>query len=281
MKQRIAVVGTGIMGSGIAANFLKAGYEVSVWNRTPEHAQPLIDHGAILKPTPRAATETADIVFEVTANDESSRAVWLGDNGIIAGAIADKTLITSATLTVAWTEQLATEAVQHGLTFFDMPMTGGRVAAEGGTLTLLVGGDAAKLEVLKPTLAATSAKQYHFGPAGSGMKYKLILNSLQATHLVAFGEAMRLAQQAGLDPNQVGPALVDRPGGVLTQIAWDAYQQSQPPLTFSVDWITKDLGYAQELAAETALPIFKEVLAEFKKTQSDGHGADDWTTINK
>jgi len=280
MTARVAVIGTGIMGSGIAANFLKHGYPVTVWNRTPEHAQTLLDQGATLADSPHRATEAADIIFEVTASDESSQAVWLGDDGILTGADQSKTLITSATLTVTWTEELAAQCAERQLTFFDMPMTGGRAAAEAGQLTLLVGGDEAKLSNLQPTLSAISAKQYYFGPAGSGMKYKLILNSLQATHLVAFGEAMRLAAQAGLEPSKVGPALVDRPGGVLTQIAWEAYQQAQPPLTFSVDWITKDLGYAQTLAGDINLPLFKDVLGEFKKTQDEGHGTDDWTVVN-
>jgi 3-hydroxyisobutyrate dehydrogenase len=281
MKQTIAIVGTGIMGSGIADNFIGADHAVIVWNRTMEHAEELLQKGAKPAASPREATKDADIIFEVTASDESSKSVWHGDDGILAGADADKVLITSATLTVNWTEQLAKLCAEHSFTFFDMPLTGGRAAAENGSLTLLVGGDEPQLEQLKPVLSAISAKIFYFGSAGSGMKYKLILNSLQAAHLVAFGEAMKLAKATGLDPAVVGPALVDRPGGVLTEIGWKAYQETSPPLTFSVDWITKDLGYAQELAGELDLALFKDTLEAFKRTQSEGHGSDDWTVINK
>ena len=221
------------------------------------------------------------MVFEVTANDESSQAVWQGVDGILAAATKDKVLIASATLTVGWTEQLAKECAGKGFTFFDMPLTGGRVAAENGALILLVGGDEAKLKALKPDLAAISSKIFYFGMAGSGMKYKLVLNSLQAAHLVAFGEAMKLATKAGLDPAKVGPALCDRPGGIVTGVAWEAYQKDKIPLAFSVDWITKDLGYAQQLAGDDKLPLFNEALKALRQAQTAGHGSEDWTVVNK
>jgi len=279
--KKIAVIGTGIMGSGIAANYLKHGYKVWVWNRSPEHAAPFQELGATVVDTPKAATAAADIVFEVTANDESSQAVWQGDDGILAGAAADKMLIASATLSVEWTLQLAELCAGKGFDFFDMPLTGGRAAAEAGQLILLAGGDKAKLVALKPDLKAISAKLFYFGPAGSGMKYKLVLNSLQAAHLAAFGEAMQLAVAQGLDPAMVGPALCDRPGGVLTQYAWGAYQANKPPLTFSVNWITKDLEYAHRMAEGQNSPIFEDVLKLYQTARAKGHGDEDWAAILK
>lgn len=281
MNKRIAVVGTGIMGSGIAANFLKAGYDVTVWNRTPAHAEPLIKQGAAAEASPRAAAAAADIIFEVTANDESSRAAWQGDNGILDGVDVSKTLIASATLTVDWIEELARLCAGKGYNFFDMPLTGGRPAAESGTLTLLTGGDEQKLALLKPDLTAISSKILYFGPSGSGMKYKLTLNALQATHLAAFGEAMRLAEKAGLDAAAVGPALVDRPGGIQTVIGWQAYQAGDIPLSFSVDWIAKDLHYAKQMAGDLPLPLLDDVLAGYDRLQKHGHGNDDWAMIIK
>jgi 3-hydroxyisobutyrate dehydrogenase-like beta-hydroxyacid dehydrogenase len=279
--KKIGVVGTGIMGSGIAVNYLKAGYDVFIWNRSPEKTTSLQQAGAILTKSPEELTEQSDIVFEVTAKDESSQAVWQGGSGILAGAGKDKVLVASATLSVGWTVQLSKLCAEQGLIFFDMPLTGGRIAAEGGTLSLLVGGDTTKLEALKPDLKAISSKVFYFGPAGSGMKYKLILNGLQAAHIAAFGEAMRLAKAEGLDSAQVGPALCDRPGGAVTNLAWTAYQQDRIPLTFSVDWITKDLEYARQMGAKVDLPILDDVLAAYQKTRDAGHGDEDWAIINK
>src|SRR3989338_8990679 len=136
--KKIGVVGTGIMGSGIAANYLKRGYTVFVWNRTKEKADGLVAEGAIFAGTPREVAEKSNIVFEVTGNDESSKAVWLGTNGILAGAGKDSMLISDATISVEWVDELVKLCARQGYTFFDMPLTGSRAGAEGGTLTLLV-----------------------------------------------------------------------------------------------------------------------------------------------
>ncbi|HEY5152403.1 MAG TPA: hypothetical protein VII55_00345, partial [Candidatus Saccharimonadales bacterium] len=85
----------------------------------------------------------------------------------------------------------------------------------------------------------------------------------------------------GLDPDKVGPALCDRPGGVVTDLAWKAYRQAEVPLTFSVKWITKDLEYARRMAPDLKLPILDDVLAAYQKILAAGHGDEDWTLINK
>jgi 3-hydroxyisobutyrate dehydrogenase-like beta-hydroxyacid dehydrogenase len=113
------------------------------------------------------------------------------------------------------------------------------------------------------------------------MKYKLILNSLQAAHMAAFREALAVALSQGLDPQKVGPALVNRPGGIPTQIAWDAYNAASLPLTFSVDWITKDLEYAKQMNSSTKTDFLDDTLTVFKKAQSEGHGPEDWGIITK
>jgi 3-hydroxyisobutyrate dehydrogenase-like beta-hydroxyacid dehydrogenase len=279
--KKIAVIGTGIMGSGIVSNYLKNDYEVIIWNRTPEKTKTLQELGAKLVDTPRAAAKLSDIIFEVTANDESSQAVWQGPNGILAGSDNTKTLIASATLSIDWTEQLYGLCKARELNFFDIPLTGGRIAAESGSLTLLIGGDVTKLDALMPDLKPISSKQFYFGKNGSGMKYKLILNSLQAAHMAAFGEAMLLATKQGLDANVVGPALCDRPGGAPTLIGWGAYQADPIPLSFSVDWITKDLNYAHQMDNTNNYPIFNDTLAVFRKAQTAGFGAQDWGIVTK
>ena len=174
----IAVIGTGIMGAGIAANFLKRGFKVVVWNRDDEKLKPFIKKGAVAAKTPREAVSKADIIFEVTASDESSRKVWLGNEGILAGASKGTVLIASGTFSVTWIDELARLCEVQKLTFFDMPLTGGRKGTEDGTLILLVGGNKAKFQKLKPVLNAISERTVYFGKVGSGTRFKLILNSL-------------------------------------------------------------------------------------------------------
>lgn len=272
----IGIVGTGIMASGIAQNYLKAGYTVYIWNRTAQKTVALQSAGAKLLASPKAVAEQADIIFEVTATDESSQSVWQGESGILAGANQNSILITSATLTANWTDELAAICQTQGKTFFDMPLTGGRVAAESGSLSLLVGGDKSALDELKPELTPISGKIFYFGKAGSGMRYKLSLNVLQAIHLIGFAEVMQLASRQGLQAAAVGPALVDRPGGVMTNIGWSAYQQSAIPLTFSVDWVTKDLSYAKQMAGTASVPLLDTVLEAYRSLQTAGFGAEDF-----
>ncbi|EKD89801.1 MAG: hypothetical protein ACD_32C00145G0007 [uncultured bacterium] len=276
--KKVAVIGTGIMGHGIALNFLKKGFETFVWNRNRERLKDL--KGAKIANTPKEATENADIIFEVTANDASSKSVWLGKNGIMKGADPGKILIVCATLSVEWTEKLAGLCAKKGITFFDMPMTGSRAGAESGKLVLLVGGDREKLSKVKPVLKAISGEVLYFGKAGAGMKYKLILNLLQAIHVFGMGEALKLAKDANLDIKAVGDALSVRPGGLATNMAWKNYQQEPTQTNFSVEWITKDLKYAKKLSKSPTL-FLNAALKRLQKGLKKSMHQKDWTLVNK
>lgn len=279
-KPVIAVIGTGIMGTGIARNFLENGYTVHTWNRSPERMKDLVRSGAELASTPRKAAANADIVFEVTANDDSSRSVWLGDEGILVGAGPSNVMITCATLSVDWTDELAKICTEKNQPFFDMPMTGGRKGAENGNLILLSGGDKTKLSSLKPDLKAIAKDILYFGSAGSGMRYKLILNSLQAVLIAEFGEAMRMSRETGLDDEVVAKALSELPGGYTLQLMQQNYPKSPRPINFSVDWITKDLKYAKQMATGSAYPLLEQALKEYEKKVLEGGGQDDWSSIS-
>ena len=155
----VGVIGLGIMGGGIALNFLKKGREVSVWNRTEEVSERYREKGASVRGSPAEVARNSDIVFEVTANDESSRSVWLGEKGILAGARKGSVLIASSTLSVAWVDELAKRCEEAGLEFMDAALTGGRVGAEGGTLTLLCGGKGETLIKIGPDLEAIARQR--------------------------------------------------------------------------------------------------------------------------
>ncbi len=279
--KRIAVIGTGIMGNGIATNFLKKGYGVIVWNRNKNRLGDLLAHGAIEANSPKDAASKADILFEVTANDESSRSVWLSKNGILAGSKPETILITNATLSIPWVDELAKTCANQKRTFFDMPMTGGRIGAEMGKLILLVGGNPKKLKEIEKDLEAISEQVLYFGKSGTGMRFKLLLNMVQAIHLVGFGEVLKLAKQAGLDVKKVGDALANRPGGTTTNLAWRDYQTEPNPINFSIQWITKDLKYAKQLADKLNTPLLDNVLMKYDKAMKNKLGKKDWTEINK
>lgn len=276
--KKIAVIGTGIMGAGIATNYLINGYEVFLWNRSKEKLKPLTEQGGISVSSPKEAAEKADIIFEVTANDESSRSVWLGNEGILAGVKKDAILITSATISLSWADELTKITSDKGLSFFDIPLTGSRSGAESGTLILLAGGDEQKLEKLKPDLKAISQQVLYFGKAGSGMRYKLILNMLQAIHWVGLSEALRVAGKCGLNLKTVGDALCERPGGTATNLAWKGFQHPPEKTNFSVQWIAKDLEYAKNISSDLPTPLLSESLRKFAEALKSGLGEKDWTS---
>lgn len=277
----IGVVGLGIMGRGIAENVMKGGHRTIVWNRTKSKADNLIAGGAVWADSPAKLAEISDIIIEVTANDESSRAVWLGDKGILKSDNRGKDLITSATLSVKWVEELAGHCKKNGCELIDMPMTGGRVAAESGFLTLLAGGAKEQIDRLRPELDSVAKEVTYFGSTGSGTKYKLLLNTLQALHMAGFAEVMKIAKAVGLDERTVGESLVKRPGGVITGIAWSSFHKQPEPITFSVDWIAKDLKYALEMADNNPHELLDDVAKLYEKLSSQNHGSEDWSYILK
>lgn len=285
MRKKIGIIGLGIMGHGMAVNFLRAGYELSLWNRSPERAEDLVtQQGARLLNSPRAVTEASDIVFEVLADDESSRAVWLGNDGILAGATTDKTLITSASLSISWTEELANSCKGKGFRFLDMPLTGSRKGAETGTLKLLVGGDITLLDEIRPDLAAIADKIYHFGKSGSGMRFKLILNVLQAIQINAAVHAIELAKKTGLNINQVHDAIFDVPMGPASINTGMAFQSKDiKSINFTLKLMEKDLRYAQDMAAQLGIDfdLLNSTQADYAQAKTAGLGDEDWTKITE
>lgn len=282
MKRKIGLVGLGIMGAGIAENFLKKGYSVYLWNRTREKLERFRGiKGAILCETPGQVSENSEIVFEVTADDKSSREVWLGADGILSGASSGKVLVASATLSAFWTDELSSLCENKGLTFLDIPLTGGRIGAETGNLTLLCGGSKEALDSIREDLGAISGKVHYFGKAGSGMRYKLLLNFLQATHMSGFNQAMEIARKEGLNLEKVADALKERPGGTITGIASKSYFEKEPPLTFSVEWISKDLAYCRELAGQGVPSLLEAVLGEYNSSLESGFSKRDWSIVSR
>lgn len=279
--RKVGIIGLGIMGNGMAENFLENGHEVFVWNRTKEKADQLVEKGAIFSNSPEELTQSAEVIFEITADDQSSKDVWLGDNGILAGADKDKVLVASGTLSIKWVDELAKISQDKGFKFLDIPVTGSRPGAESGNLVMLVGGDEKVLKNIQKDLESISSKVYYFGSVGSGVRFKLILNSLYAIHGAAFGEMLKIAEKAGLDIKKVGDALSEHPGGTTTNLAWKNFQQAPIPINFAMKWINKDINYAKEMAGSAETKILDEVIEKFKKAVEDGHGEEDWTNINK
>ena len=197
---RIAFVGLGNMGLGMASRLLQAGHTLNVYNRTASRAESLVRQGAHLFETPKDACQSADTVISMLADDDASRSIWLEHDGILAADLAkDAFGIECSTLSHDWVMELAARCAAHGLRYIDAPVTGLPDTAAAGSLTLLVGAGADDLDAARGVLTALSTKIIRFGPIGAGTAYKLIINMIGAVQIASAAEGLAIAERAGLD----------------------------------------------------------------------------------
>jgi 3-hydroxyisobutyrate dehydrogenase len=289
--QQVALLGTGIMGGGMAHNLLKAGFPLAVYNRTRAKAQPLAALGARVADTPRAAAEGADVIVVMVGDDAASRAVWLGgssagagpSDGALAGAKDGALLVDCSTLSLAWVRELAALAAARGLAFLDAPVTGSKDAAAAGELKLMVGGDAAALERARPVLKAVSQRIDHFGPTGAGAVIKLVNNLMGAVQVAVLAEGLALAEHAGLNMDQVVPFLINAAPGIpivkgkAARIAARDYDDTQ----FALRWMHKDTSYAMQAANEYGVPMPTLAAARevYQAAKALGYGDKDFAAV--
>ncbi|WP_040822184.1 NAD(P)-dependent oxidoreductase [Nocardia jiangxiensis] len=197
---RIAWLGLGRMGSGMAARMVAAGHEVHVFNRSPQRAEPLVAQGAIAASTPREAVRDAAMIVAMVADDPASRTVWLGPDGALAGSPAPGAFaVECSTISRPHVLALSRQASERGLRYLDAPVTGLPEAAAAGALTLFVGADGTALDAARPLLEPLCTNIVRFGEVGAGTSYKLMQNLLGSIQIAATAEALRTAELAGLD----------------------------------------------------------------------------------
>jgi 3-hydroxyisobutyrate dehydrogenase len=204
---RVAFIGLGRMGHGMAGRYLDAGFTVSVWNRSKAKAEDLIARGARWATSPEDAAIDADAVVTMVADDNASREVWLTKDGAAANMKADTLAIECSTVSHQHALHMASVLGARGLIYIDCPVTGLPEAAATGKLTLLVGAKAADLDRAKPYLAPIGNVVRHFGAVGSGTVFKLINNLMGAVQIASLAEGIAMAERAGLDMNLVAEAL--------------------------------------------------------------------------
>jgi 3-hydroxyisobutyrate dehydrogenase len=196
---RVAFIGLGRMGHGMAGRYLDGGFQVALWNRSKAKADDLIKRGARWAASPADAADGADAVVTMVADDEVSRHVWLGKDGAASTMKPGTLAIECSTVSYRHALDMSRELTSRGLTYIDCPVTGLPNTAASGELTLLIGATPADLEKARPFLAPISTIIRHFGPVGSGTVYKLINNLLGAVQIASLAEGLAVAEKAGLD----------------------------------------------------------------------------------
>jgi 3-hydroxyisobutyrate dehydrogenase len=255
--QKITLLGLGIMGSGMAANWLKQGFDLTVYNRTRSKAEPFEAQGAHIADTPFAAAQGADIIFAMVGDDAASAAMWMDEEGALAGAKPGAVIVECSTVTPNWVRLLAGQAHLLGCEFLDSPVTGSKSHSANGQLVMFVGGEAATLEKVRPALEAVSRQINHLGPVGAGATWKLLNNMQVAVQVALLSEVLSLAEKTGLDLRQVNELIVSGASASpvvqakLPRIAEQRYGDTD----FSLRWMHKDARYALALADQLGVPL--------------------------
>lgn len=282
---RVAFIGLGRMGIGMAGRLVEAGHELVVTNRTQSRAEPLMARGVRWAPTPKQAAEGAAAVITMLADDRASAAVWTGPDGVLAAELPEGALaIECSTLSADWVATLSDRASAAGLRYLDAPVTGLPDAAAAGTLTLLVGGDSATVTAAEPVLQALATEVIHFGPVGAGTAYKLIVNLMGAVQIAGVAEGLAMAGAAGLDLAQVADAL-SRSQAAAPQVVRNAARMvagdHDQNVTFTVALRRKDADYGVQLARRdgVAVPLADVALANLDTLIAEGAGASNESRI--
>ena len=279
---KIGFLGLGLMGSGMAARLLAAGYPLTVWNRTRERAGPLAELGATVAESPAGAAENADVIFSMLADDAACRATWLGEDGALESAREGAVLVECSTVTVSWVEELSEVATARGLTLVDAPVTGSKAQAAGGQLLFLAGGATVAVEKVAPVLRSMGRDVIHLGPTGSGARMKLINNFLCGVQIASLAEGLAMIERSGFDPAKaVGVLTQGAPGSPLVNAISARMMQRQYEPNFYLQLMAKDLQYATVEAAEQGVDAMtgEAALRVFERAVAEGLGEQDIAAV--
>jgi 3-hydroxyisobutyrate dehydrogenase len=275
----ITFLGLGAMGSRMAANLIKSGHKVTVWNRDSAKAEALIALGAKLAGTPKTAAQSADIVISMVRDDEASQDVWLNtEMGAMHGMNKNALAIECSTLTIAHIISLAEKAKAHNIRFIDAPLAGSRPQAEAAQLIFFAGGAANDVATAEPVLKNMGSAVHQTGDIGSGAAVKLIVNALSGIQLAAVAELIGLAKSAGIDAAKaveiMGATPIMSPAAKMAAGAMLAGNFA--PL-FPIELVAKDFGYVTASGVNT--PISAAAEAIYQKAIAEGHGNKNITGI--
>lgn len=281
---RVGFIGVGAMGSRMAANLLRAGHEVTVYDLFPEAARRLTSSGAKTARSPREAAKGSEFVFTMVRDDEASRQVWLDEkNGALGGMEPGATAIESSTVTPAWIRELGSEFSKAGKRLLEAPVSGSTPQAESAQLIFLTGGDLETLKLAEPILKVLGSSVKYAGPFGAGALAKLVTNTLMGVQLATIAEMIGMLKHQGVDPKRVLEA-VSATALWSRHLTNDAASMldAQFETHFPIKLLEKDLGYTVKTAGgDQAVPTVSTVRDLFQKAIDQKLGDLDMTAIVK
>lgn len=271
---KVAFIGLGVMGFPMAGHLVKAGHEVTVYNRTASKASDWAGkHKGKTAPTPAEAAKGADFVMTMVGNDDDLRSVVYGDKGVLAGMAKGAILVDHTTASAAVAREIEAKAKEKGIGFVDAPVSGGQAGAENGVLTVMVGGADDDFARAKPVIEAYARMVGHMGPHGAGQLTKMINQICIAGLVQGLAEGIHFGKKAGLD--------IEKVIEVISKGAAGSWQMENRHKTmnaekydfgFAVDWMRKDLGICLAEADRNGakLPVTALVDQFYKDVQAMG-----------
>jgi 3-hydroxyisobutyrate dehydrogenase-like beta-hydroxyacid dehydrogenase len=284
MSQRVAFLGLGIMGSRMAANLARAGFELTVWNRSAAKAERFCQEhqGVRLASMPAQAAENSEIVITMVVDGPQVAEILLGEQGVVHGASAGTLCMDCSTIGPAATRRIAEELREHGLEMLDAPVTGSSPRAEDGTLTIMAGGSEEAFARAAPLLRAMGELIVHTGPLGHGQMVKLIGNAMAATNAAVVGQALLVAARAGLDLDAFSAVMRASSGSsAMFELKAGPMRRHDYTTLFKLEHMLKDVALCLEEGESLGAPfpfaaLTRELLTAAK---GRGHGDDDFAAL--
>ena len=284
MKHKIGFMGLGIMGTPMAANLLKAGYPVMIYNRSPEKAAPLVQQGAGLASHPKALARATDVVIAMVTGPEALQDLLWGPDGAGGAFNHSKVFINMSSVSPGYTRELARELEPTGVTFIDAPVSGTKKPAEDGTLIILAGGPQDKVAELSPVLLAMGKKVVYCGAAGQGSMMKMCINLLLGLMLEGFAEVLNFGRLGGLSLEAMLDTVYSGPLNCgMFQVKAANLQNNTYPAAFPLKHMTKDAKFIVDTAFELGapVPVAHTILHLYRTGVAQGWGDEDVSAIAK
>ena len=281
----VGFIGLGIMGSRMAANLRRAGFELVVWNRTTETAERwAAEHGAEVASSPADVGERCEIVITMVVDGPQVEAVLLGDDGVAGTARPGSLCVDMSTIGRSWARRIAAALAERELRFVDAPVTGSAPKAEDGTLTIMAGGEPADFERARPLFEAMGDLVRHVGPAGDGQMVKLINNAVAASNAAVLAQGLLLARRGELDLEKVVEVMAAGAGGsVMLALKSQPMIDRDYPTLFKLEHMLKDvrlcLQEAEELGLGDAVGYFTETERILAEAERRGLGERDFAAL--
>lgn len=277
---RVAFIGLGVMGYPMAGYLARAGHDTVVFNRTAGKAERWVaENGGASAPTPRLASQGADIVFSCVGNDHDVREVLLGKDGVLPGIGEGSVIVDHTTASATIAREIHEMAAVKNVGFLDAPVSGGQAGAEKGQLTVMVGGDSDVFERARPVIDCYAKAVTLIGPVGSGQLAKMVNQICIAGLVQGLSEGLHFAERAGLDPAVVIES-ISKGAAQSWQMdnRWETMVAGEFDFGFAVDWMRKDLSIALEEAQHNGAQLEVTELVDRFYAEVQAMGGSRWDT---